>query len=325
MKEKISIIIPAYNAEKTIRNCIMSFINQKGGGELFDYELIVVNDGSSDKTSEIVSNIISNSEKLKIKLINIKNQGPAFARKTGIENSESDLLGFCDSDDYVDPDFLFTQYTLLKKHNADFVKISAYLNEKVPLSMTQPPYDTYIFNRTEAIEKFLEHDLLNGSLVTNLFKRELFNDLDWNFQMRLYEDDLLIWQIVQRSKIVVRVKIPRYHYMFQNGSLTNRDFSIGNFHSTKILTERIVNECAKKKDLNRFHELALEMQYKWIVGCYFSLLKSKIKDQEAENYMRNIIKRNFKRVINLPSHKEKIKAISLVISPQLVRRVSKYL
>lgn len=89
MKPSVSVIIPAYNAEKTIENCLNAVLKQKYPRN--KYEVIVVNDGSTDRTKEIVS-------KFPVRLINQKNAGPAKARNRGVRNAKANIVVFIDSD-----------------------------------------------------------------------------------------------------------------------------------------------------------------------------------------------------------------------------------
>ena len=88
MSEKISIIIPAYNSESTIRRCVDSIRNQT----YRNLEIIVVNDGSTDSTSEVVNEI--NNTDSRVKLISIPNGGVSHARNVGIENATGDYITF---------------------------------------------------------------------------------------------------------------------------------------------------------------------------------------------------------------------------------------
>lgn len=92
----ISIIIPAYNSEKTIDTCLNSVINQTYKGEI---EIIVINDGSEDNTQKIVEEIINKNKKLSIKIINQKNAGVSKARNIGLKLANGNYIALLDSDD----------------------------------------------------------------------------------------------------------------------------------------------------------------------------------------------------------------------------------
>lgn len=105
----VSIIIPIYNAEKTIANVIASVFNQT----YQNYEVILINDGSTDRTHDIITNIISSEQKYeKVKYFLQPNSGPSAARNYGIEKSSGTFIAFLDSDDLWYSDKLFLQIEL---------------------------------------------------------------------------------------------------------------------------------------------------------------------------------------------------------------------
>lgn len=106
---QFSIIVPAYNLEKFLADCLNSIKNQS----FKSFEVIVVNDGSKDKSSLIAKNI-SNSDK-RFRVLNTKNEGVAAARNLGLENAEGEFVWFIDGDDYIHPESLSIIYSLFSK------------------------------------------------------------------------------------------------------------------------------------------------------------------------------------------------------------------
>jgi glycosyltransferase involved in cell wall biosynthesis len=104
----ISIVIPLYNKAKQIENTLRSVFSQT----FQDYEIVIVNDGSTDDSVEIVAKIADN----RIRIITQKNQGVSAARNRGIQESKSNLIAFLDADDEWKPEYLQTQYELFRKY-----------------------------------------------------------------------------------------------------------------------------------------------------------------------------------------------------------------
>ena len=98
----ISIIVPVYNASRTVERCVESILNQS----YRDFELILVNDGSKDNSYELMKRMIENDSRVVI--INQKNQGVSSARNRGLDEAKGDYILFIDSDDYVDDDYIMT-------------------------------------------------------------------------------------------------------------------------------------------------------------------------------------------------------------------------
>jgi len=118
MSDKISIIIPTYNAERTIARCVNSIQEQTYS----DLEIIIVNDGSKDSTERIVHLLKKNDER--IKLITIPNGGVSHARNVGIENATGDYITFVDSDDYIDSDMYECLLEVAKEYDVKIVHCS---------------------------------------------------------------------------------------------------------------------------------------------------------------------------------------------------------
>ena len=95
-KIKISVIVPVYNAEKYLSDCIDSILNQT----LKEIELILINDGSTDNSLQICREKASKDSRVKI--INKKNEGQGYARNIGIDRAKGEFITFVDSDDYID-------------------------------------------------------------------------------------------------------------------------------------------------------------------------------------------------------------------------------
>ena len=113
-KHTISVIIPVYNAESYLDGCIKSFINQT----FTDFELILVNDGSSDRSSEICSRAAADDGR--IVLIDKKNGGVSSARNAGLDAASGDWIVFADSDDFAQPDCLRVLLEAAINSKADF-------------------------------------------------------------------------------------------------------------------------------------------------------------------------------------------------------------
>lgn len=114
---KVSIVIPYYNNQSTIIRALESVVNQT----YKNYEVILINDGSTDKTLEIVEQYILAHKDVRILNLVQKNNGPAAARNNGVKNSKGDYIAFLDSDDSWDKHKLEKQMNFIKKNNIDLL------------------------------------------------------------------------------------------------------------------------------------------------------------------------------------------------------------
>jgi glycosyltransferase involved in cell wall biosynthesis len=117
MMDLISIVVPAYNVEKTIRQCIDSILCQT----YKKIEIILVDDGSKDETGKICDDYKKQDKRISV--IHKKNEGLGMARNSGLEKSKGKYILFIDSDDYINNDYVMNLYVFMKKYNVDFCKM----------------------------------------------------------------------------------------------------------------------------------------------------------------------------------------------------------
>lgn len=228
MEVEISIIIPAYNCEKFIERCIYSLINQK----LKNYEIIIVNDGSSDNTEKICKKIIEKNIEKKIILYNKKNNGVASSRNFGIQKAKGKWITFVDSDDFVSDNYLEELY--LQKDNAEFIianHINYYSSErqeksnfKIPNENIIPKCIINLFDENFAIK---EENIELKSIRTvwgKLYNLEIIKKNKINFPsgIRLFEDGIFNLQYLLSINKVKFVKKELYYYVQNINSETKK-------------------------------------------------------------------------------------------------------
>lgn len=148
---KLSIIIPAYNCEKTIENCLSSILNRKVQG--LDVEILIVDDGSLDGTSKIVQNISKNDSR--IKYIYQENTGAGAARNLGLRNITGDYVWFIDGDDEVSPNAVNIIKYELNKHAPEVLLFTYKLYDEAKNSFVSiSKRDSNIFNSIENEKQF---------------------------------------------------------------------------------------------------------------------------------------------------------------------------
>ena len=121
---KVSVIIPVYNVEKYLRECLESVISQT----LSDIEIICINDGSTDSSLDILNEFAQKDERIKI--INQENKGSPLARNEGLKIANGKYIGFVDSDDYIDKNYYELLFNNAEKHNAEIARCSYYYKYK---------------------------------------------------------------------------------------------------------------------------------------------------------------------------------------------------
>lgn len=216
MEKKISIIMPVYNAEKYLYRSINSIINQT----FKDWELIIIDDGSTDGSSYICDSFAANDNRIMV--IHKKNEGVAIARQIGINMAKGEYSIHCDSDDWVESNMLEVLHDFAQKYNADIVISDYYINtDSIQKVKKQKPSS---LNCNEVLLEIFNNKLFgalwNKLIRTNLYERynaKFFKDINY------CEDLLILVQLLQHEKITISYcPLPFYHYYFNPNSITNK-------------------------------------------------------------------------------------------------------
>lgn len=214
---EISVIIPIYNAEKYLRQCLDSVISQTFN----NFEVICVDDGSTDNSRKILEEYkILDS---RIKVILQDNHGVSSARNQGIENSTGDYLAFLDADDLLHIQFLEIMYNTAHENNLELVwcnhkKINDEKNQS-PKLLTHKPQEIYyeqIFN------KYLSHKTNIGSMVWGkLYRRDKLQDIRFDTNINIAEDVLFTHNILFNINRAAYIPENLIYYRVRSGSLSN--------------------------------------------------------------------------------------------------------
>jgi glycosyltransferase involved in cell wall biosynthesis len=210
----LSIVIPAYNVETYIIECLSSIEVQTRK----DIEVIVVNDGSTDMTGDIVRNYIANSN-LNIQLIDQDNAGASQARNTGILYCHGEYLCFVDADDMICANFAELMLQSLESNNSDVVicsnaTIDRDIHEK---GIWDQPFRTQTVNQIDALRKFLYHRITPG-IWALVVRTKVFGDLRFAAGVKYSEDMEMVWKILANSNMIALIDAKLYQYRVRAGS-----------------------------------------------------------------------------------------------------------
>lgn len=222
MDELISVIVPVYNVEPYLRQCIESIVNQT----YKNIEIILVNDGSTDKCADICDEYAAVDNRIKV--IHKKNGGQDSARKEGMENANGTYIGYVDGDDWIKPEMYDTLYRLAKQSGALIVEsgvIDTYIDKEV---LRKPLYNDGFYYEQNFLDiiptiiytgDFFQHGIF-PYLFTKLFRK----DCIYKYQMMLEESNNLVDDVMCVFPSVINTQSIYithqcfYHYRMRNDS-----------------------------------------------------------------------------------------------------------
>ena len=212
----ISIIIPCFNAEKTLENCLQSVVQQSYA----NLEIIIIDDGSTDETSLIYNKFQSNDERILV--LKLQNSGVSKARNTGVKAATGDYICFVDSDDWAELNYCSELYSLLVGENADISIVEAsYEDENGNVLCSKPISEEKIFDGNRALVLLLEDQEIQSHPWGKLFKADLLKNVHFPENLKCFEDYSTLFKIFNKAVKVVKSNEKLYHYIQREDSLSH--------------------------------------------------------------------------------------------------------
>jgi len=303
MNELISIIVPVYNVEKYLERCIKSIIDQT----YKKLDIILVDDGSTDKSGQICDNYIRIDSRIRV--IHKENGGLSDARNVGMEEAKGKLISFIDSDDFIDRNMIKILYENMINTNSDISicgvrKVNE--QEKIDNESLTINDKIKVFDPIE-VYRNLYNDLALETVVAwnKLYKKELFDTIKYP-KGKIHEDNYVIHYLISKTKKVVYTYSKLYYYVQRKNSIMKKKFNISRLDELQALEERM--EFFKKLDLQELYEKTM---YRYCASnrhCYIKIENKEVKDNLNERF--KLISKKLKKGKYI-SKKEKIKLFIL--------------
>lgn len=292
----ISIIVPAYNLETLIGYCINSILNQS----YKDFEVIIIDDGSSDSTFDVCKGFSKLDQRVHV--YRKENSGPSDARNLGVEKSKGEYITFVDGDDIICVEYLNKLHSMIKKYQADisvlgFQIINKYEDIK---ETSNKNYKDILLNGEQAFELLLYEDIIHTSASSILIKRDLA--LKYPFPSRTFhEDDFTTYNYYLNSDVIVVNNEPLYCYLQRNGSIMH-SFGQQVYDEIKA-ADNFYHVCMK----NYIWLLEAALFKKFIMYFNVAICYPELRFENPDNFKRIslfIKKHRLQILVNKKSHKK---------------------
>jgi glycosyltransferase involved in cell wall biosynthesis len=212
---KISIIVPVYNVSKYLDKCLLSILHQT----FKDFELILVDDGSTDGSGEMCD--VYSKMDARVKVYHQKNQGQAVARNFAMKVAKGEYFGFVDSDDWVELGMFEKLYITAIKQNADVVICRLQnVTENGEVKDILGYDETMTMDKSQATSEILRDDKMQSFPVNKLYKRKIFDNVEFPSD-RYFEDTATIYKVIYNSEKVVTIPYVGYNYRYNPNSTCN--------------------------------------------------------------------------------------------------------
>ena len=244
MKPKISIIVPVYNAQKTIARCIESILNQ----DYKDFELLLIDDGSQDDSGSICDDYAKQDQRVRV--IHKDNSGVSATRNLALKEVKGEYLQFLDADDWITPNATRLLLESMGQNDCDMVIADFYRVIGGRLSHKGSMDTDGVLSREEFANNMMENpaDFYYGVLWNKLYKKDIIerHHLCMNPKISWCEDFMFNLEYIRYCKNIYVLQVPIYYYVKTKGSLVNQSMTLSKTIRTKLMVFEYYNEFYKQ-------------------------------------------------------------------------------
>ncbi len=276
---KVSIIIPIYNVEEYLANCLNSVINQT----LQNIEIICINDGSTDKSFEILENFAKCDSRIKI--INQSNVGQGIARNIAIQSAQGEYIGFVDPDDWINKNMFETLYNTAKKYNCDMVEESFVIHNEPRKYIKVQKNKLNLPEKKNFNSQSIENYIFSAKLAVwnKLYKTEFIKQNNIKF-MHCSRGEDIIFTVLSRALAnnIIYINNADYHYRIKD------KYAIS--PNDRLVPQNYTEFYEIFKDILIQHNIFEQIKsdfYSWVINCYYDTFR-----ELDRNAKKNIFKRS---------------------------------
>lgn len=254
---KVSVIVPVYNVQGYLKKCIESIINQT----YTNLEIILVNDGSTDKSGQICDEFAEKD--LRIKVCHKVNGGLSDARNRGIDMATSEWITFIDSDDYVASDYIEYLFKLIQDYDGD-IAIATFKYVTNQKEIDHANGEVVAMSKEVALERMLLNDGFDMGAWAKMYRTEYFKNIRYPVG-KLFEDSGTTYKLIDQANKIIFGSKAIYYYINRVDSIVNGSFNPRKFDLIEMNEE--MNEFIEKKYPNLTYA-----SKRRLIWAYFSTL-----------------------------------------------------
>ncbi len=323
---KISVIVPVYNVEKFVEECVQSIINQT----LTDIEIILINDNSKDNSNEICKELLKKDSR--ISLYQSEGKGVSKARNIGISVAKGEWISFVDSDDWLEENMMEELYNVACKGKSDIIMCDSYINKGEEQTINEFYYEEKIIAGKEKEELQIQavvpieghykpQGIPCGVPWAKLYNKEfiLKNNLKYKTNLPRRQDMIFNLEAFEKTNEINYIQKKLYHYRKNEGSKVNRFEPNVCYEYNNILTEleNFMNEYNKNELLNKSYKKIVMEYYRAYKKFYFHNQNKKTTDEKLEIYDQNLNKKEYKKILKEFPKNRKLKFLCFLFEKKL--------
>lgn len=239
----ITVIVPVYNSEHYLVNCIESIIEQT----YKDLEIILVDDGSTDNSLEICQEYAKKNKRIKV--IGKKKNGQSSARNAGLEKATGKFISFIDSDDEISSDVFENAVNAFESDaEIDVVQFPVFMNYGLCTQYLNKKNDQKITGHKNLFQEWIEKNNISWIVCNKIFKKEIFDQL--RFEKMYYEDNYMVVQVLEKINVLKIIEQGIYFYHHRENSTTTSAHTFEKERDTQRVNFRIYENVKKYKLAN---------------------------------------------------------------------------
>ena len=308
MSKLVSVIIPVYNVEKYIDECIKSILNQS----YKNLDIILIDDGSTDNSGEICDRYKEYDDRIRV--IHKNNGGSASAKNVGLKNILGEYLVFVDSDDFIEVNAIKKLVEILESEDVDMVQTNFIEFKRKNLNVNIAKYDLKdnfsnklrILNKDDYLIEYSQN--WKYALIFNkIYKKEIIKDI-YFIEGRCIDDEFFTYRVALNCKRIMISDIVTYNYRIRSSSIMH-----DNGNRRKILKDQVDFLYMRFNEVNKLAPYVKNIYLENLVDTYILLSKDPYMDEKILNNMKNNIKSLLSKIITFKFKNTFLKIIILKI------------